>query len=135
MLKHLITKAVAIRKTHQHFQRLLPKEIRPHCKVMNITDDTLILQANSAICATRLRYLSSHLLKKLKIYDNCKNISDIHCHVRPCYNNELPVTSRFTKPQVKFSPETAQMIREIGSNIKHPKLKAALLSLGNSSRF
>ncbi|HLB57305.1 MAG TPA: DciA family protein, partial [Gammaproteobacteria bacterium] len=56
----------------------LPQEMIPHCRVMNVAHQTLILEADSATWATRVRYLTPTLLEQLSDH----SIKKIECRVR-----------------------------------------------------
>ena len=71
----------------------IPEKIIPHCRVMNITGKTLILQLDSGTFATRVRYLIPDLLKA---FERQKvPITTVQCRVRP---QEKKNNFRITSP-------------------------------------
>lgn len=62
---------------------LLPAPLGEHCYVAAVMDGRLILHADSAAWATRIRYLGPKLTASLKHQHGCQWLRDIHVKVRP----------------------------------------------------
>ena len=83
-LAYLVLKAKQLQTTQAALLTLLPTELAPHCWVMNISQEILVLGVNSPHWATRLRYLAPHLLPDLKrILPHLAPVTKIHAKVRP----------------------------------------------------
>lgn len=83
-LAHLVSKARQLTTIDEALQKILPTELAPHCRVMNITQDTLVIGVDNPHWATRLRYLSPNLLKDLQsLISHLKHLDKIRCKVRP----------------------------------------------------
>lgn len=80
-LKSIVEKANQITALDKALYHLLPPEVASHCQVMNITNKTLILQADSAAWATRVRYLIPSLLAAFS--QQKLPVTLIQCRVRP----------------------------------------------------
>lgn len=82
-LQYLVTKARQITTTDEALHRILPHELAPHCRTMNITANIIVIAVDSAVWATRLRYLAPELLKTLQQNSQLKHVTEIQCRVRP----------------------------------------------------
>jgi len=83
-LQYLVKKAREIVSTDEAIHRLLPEGLAPHCRTINVTPNHIIvIHVDSAIWATRLRYLVPDLLDQLHENSSFSHISDIHCRVNP----------------------------------------------------
>ncbi|WP_039669605.1 DciA family protein [Coxiella burnetii] len=80
-LRTIAQKANQIATLEKLLARFLPQELVPHCHVMNITGNTLILQLDSGAVAMRVRYLTPSLLEQLAQQE--VQLAAIQCHVRP----------------------------------------------------
>lgn len=80
-LKLIIQKANQIAALGKILENLLPSEIIPYCKVMNISHQTLILQLDNAAQATRVRYLIPNLIEAF--FQQKMPITSIQCRLKP----------------------------------------------------
>ena len=81
-LQKLVQKARLLLELDRFVQSWLPDDFRPHCRVMNLDYQTLVLGADNAALATRIQFMSSELLKLLKKEMNLPVILSIKCRVR-----------------------------------------------------
>ena len=87
-LKLIMQKAQQILAVKRLLNHILPQEIIPYYRIMNLSQETLILQLENAAWATRVRYLIPHLLKQF----SQKGIVGIHrvqCQIRPDLYTQL----------------------------------------------
>ncbi|WP_304985941.1 DUF721 domain-containing protein [Coxiella-like endosymbiont] len=80
-LKLIVQKAQQMLVVERFLNQILPLEIVPHCRIMNLSKGTLTLQLESPVWATRVRYLVPHLLEQLAQQNLA--IQRIQCRVRP----------------------------------------------------
>ncbi|WP_264435849.1 DciA family protein [Coxiella endosymbiont of Dermacentor marginatus] len=80
-LKLIVRKAKRILSVGKFLNQILPPEITPHYRIMNLSQETLILQLENAAWATRMRYLVPYLLEQFAQED--LGIYRIQCRVRP----------------------------------------------------
>ncbi len=81
-LQKLVEKAQLLLKLNVFVQNWLPEDFRPHCRVMNLDYQTLVLGADNAALATRIQFMSPDLLKLLKKEMNLPIVVSIRCRVR-----------------------------------------------------
>ncbi|MFV9988714.1 MAG: DciA family protein [Coxiella endosymbiont of Dermacentor nuttalli] len=84
-LRLIIRKAKRILSVERFLNQILPPEITPHYRIMNLSQETLILQLENAAWATRVRYLVPCLLRQFAQED--LRIYRIQCRVRPSLYN------------------------------------------------
>ncbi len=82
-LKYLVMKARQILAADETLYRLLPAELASHCRTMNVTTSTVIIEVDSAVWGTRLRYIVPELLEELQQDPRFNQVTDIYCRVRP----------------------------------------------------
>ncbi len=81
VLQQIVSKARNLSTLNQILKEILPKEVATHCRVINFDGPTLILEADSATWATRVRYLSAELTEQFLLRG--KEINKIECRVKP----------------------------------------------------
>jgi len=81
-LKKLLNKTKQLRKLDQDFQTILDPQLTKHCKIANLRNDCLIIIADNATWATRIRYMAPDLLEKLKNKPNFQQVKTIRCIIR-----------------------------------------------------
>ena len=62
----LVTRTRQLRRLTLEFRRHLDPELAPHCYISQIENDLLVVFVDSAAWATRLRFLVSQLVPKLR---------------------------------------------------------------------
>ena len=81
-LGQLLKKNQQLETINALVQPLLDEELALHCQVANFREGCLVLQADSAAWATRLRYQIPVLLQALRTPDRLPNIATIRLIVR-----------------------------------------------------
>lgn len=105
---------------------MLPRELVPYCKVQCLENDKLILTADSAVWATRLRLISANLLNSLQSFFPA--IKKIHIAVRPVQQKK----SKPAKKIQRVSTENAKIVSYAAKFVKNEKLKDSLVKLSKT---
>lgn len=133
VLHSFLHKAKKITAINKLLPQIFPTETLEHCQVMNISDENaLIIGVDSAVWATRLRFIEQILLEKLHAHKDGKEIKTIQYRVRganklheaKCHEASLPVCS-----PIPLTEKSHQIIYDLSSSISSPELKAVLLRL------
>lgn len=66
VLKQLLNKASTLKSLTQQLQDYLPEELKAHCSITEIKANVLVINVDSPVWATRLRYIQSQLLADLR---------------------------------------------------------------------
>ncbi|MBL1432347.1 MAG: hypothetical protein COC09_08275 [Gammaproteobacteria bacterium] len=82
-LSDLIAGASARMELTQHVTKYLPLAMHDHCWVTAINESELTIVTDSPAWASKLRYLSRDLIRKLKQETSLPNISFIKVKVSP----------------------------------------------------
>jgi hypothetical protein len=107
------------------YQSLHASQVLP-CRVANIKNgDTLLLQTDSPVWATRLRYQTPKLLETLRNTPEWGSIQHIRIQVRPAAH---PPRSRPSR-RINLSHQNATLLRTTAESLTDPRLKSALLRL------
>ena len=104
---------------------LLPKPLARHCQIVNWRNGVLIMGTDSAVWATRLRYLKPKIIHRLQRHPALQSIKDIMIRVQP-----TPPPFRTKRSfRVEMSPATAGMVFRLAGEINSPELSDALQRL------
>ncbi|QTS83763.1 DciA family protein [Coxiella endosymbiont of Amblyomma nuttalli] len=80
-LRFIVQRANQITALEKMLVNFLPSEVIPYCQVMNISHQTLTLQLDNAVWATRVRYLVPNLIEAFS--QQKMPIASIQCRVKP----------------------------------------------------
>ncbi len=121
-LERVVRRSEALRALDGRLQALLPPELRGRCRVANVRDDVIIVHAESAAWATRLRYLAQGLAQQL-LGENGR----MRIRVQPFH------ASRFQPPTPTRTPRlsgrAARALREAAERVSDEALGRALRRL------
>ncbi|MFA5627644.1 MAG: DUF721 domain-containing protein [Thiohalomonadaceae bacterium] len=110
-------------------RRCLDNEAAKHIQVAAFTDKTLIVQTDSAIWATRFRYLTPQLLQCLHETTHISQLQRLKIHVAPRAEPDKPILRPMT-----LSMENAAILDALADNIDHPALRHALQRLASRAK-
>lgn len=82
LLQGLLKQSNNLKSINDSVQRLLPEELQGHCVVSEYNQSSLIISAESAVWATRLRYISPELLTNLR-KDGHHALANIQIKIKP----------------------------------------------------
>ena len=80
-LGKVIQKAKKLLALDRYVQTILPAEFASFCHVMNVNQGTLVLGVSSAAIATRIRFMSSDLVREIQKKIEWQMIREIQCKV------------------------------------------------------
>jgi hypothetical protein len=121
----LISRARALGQLDALVHELIPPPLNQHCRVLALRDDTLIIAADSAVWAARLRYQSPQLTRQLASVSTL-NLRTVQVRVRGA--DPVPVT-RATTAKQSVSNGNSLALKRTARNITDARLKSALLRL------
>ena len=130
-LSNVLTYARYLTQLNSIFLNVLPKDIAPHCRLLNVKGNVLIVSADSGIWATRVRMIAPELLLGLKQLPEFAGIERVICRVRPSLfgNDVAKINSRLRNINQSrlLGPETANTIKACATSVQHAGLRAALI--------
>jgi len=130
-LADLVTTTRRLRRLNQQLLAVLDAPLTDHCQVARYDTEQLIIQVDSPVWASRLRYYIPTLLQELK-----KNIPDlqglksIKMHVAPA----RPAPVEKSPANREITPAASQNIHAMAEAIDDPALREALQRLGRPRR-
>ena len=110
-------------------QYLLADDLAAHCKVINLNNDCLMVEVDSAAWATRLHYGELELLQQLQSHPQGRCLQRIKCCVRPAHQHHEVKQGGGGTVATTLSEQSAQMIKETADSVTSEELKAALMRL------
>jgi hypothetical protein len=106
----------------------LPATIANQLFVSRISNSCLSLTCQSASIATRVRMLSSDVLKKLHQEDSLQSILHIQCKVGIDTRRTAP-TKKPTRPATSISTQSKKSIEQLAITLPDEELKSAVMKL------
>lgn len=128
-LNRLVHHCSRLQSLTRLIREFLPAPLNQHCQVANISDQQLILIADSSAWATMLYYQTNQLLDYLKQQPGLEHISNIRTRTRSPYHKSADVN-----PSPDRLPQySAVLIHELADSMSNPTLKKALQRLARHS--
>lgn len=125
----LVERARKLLRLEQTVLQILPQGLAAHCKVLNIRNKILVLEAPSSVWAARLRFAAPDLLRQLQS-GAALNVDTLQVRVRPALPEKPP--AHHAHPQI--SMENANLLAQTANSIEHRGLKEALFRLAAKAR-
>ena len=79
----IIRKAQLLLKIEQFMPDILPEGFDQYCRVMNLKEETLVIEVHNSAMATQLRYREDILINKMRAFAELQSVSRIQFLVRP----------------------------------------------------
>ena len=120
--QRLLRKAGQLEKLQLQLHQCLPASLAPHVQLANLRDGRLLLTADSAVWASKLRYLSVDLLQQLNAAG------------WPCQHIDIKVATVYAPPsaiKIKrvISEPAKRLLLQTAGHIDDPRLAASLEKL------
>jgi len=130
-LADLVTTARELRRLNQSLLSVLDQPLTDHCRIACCDTEQLVLQVDSPVWASRLRYYIPTLLQELKQnIPDLQGLKSIKIHVAPA----SPPPAEKPPPQREISPAASRDIHAMAEAIEDPALREALKRLGRPRR-
>ena len=126
-LSEIINQIARLQHLSQTLRGALPAPLEQHCQVANVRGQSLLLHADTAAWATRLRYMAPTLVTALQ-NQGYPGIQHITVKVRPRYNAPEPAV---TPRKRNMSQSSARILRDTADSLSDPAIKRALKRLAS----
>ena len=113
MFRQIMQRVDEIQLLQQIFSTIIPTELAKHCRVINIQGDSLVVGAEHAQWATRIRYSTPELLKQLSEHKQVPRINAIRVVVSP----PSSITTTKQVQRATLTEHQAQQILNMSENI------------------
>jgi len=124
-LAPLLQRTAALRQATDLVRARLGTPLGDHCQVANWRDGTLVVQADSAAWASRLRFLAPKILAALSETQGCLGLRKLKVIVRP--SDQTPGDTR--PRRFRLSARSASLLRDVGESTADAALRETLLRL------
>ncbi len=132
-LNVLLNKVRKIAELDKAVKASLSSPLCDHCHVANLRQGRLILQADSPVWGSKLRFESSSLLSKLRQESLFAGLVGIDFFVAPFSPPfDSPSTRKSAERRINpLSIKNRQLLRETAEKVTDPKLQAVLLAIAD----
>ncbi len=124
VLAHLFKHSLDIIQLGDAIKNRIGAPLNKHFCVANFSPETLVILADSAVWATRLRFRTAEILRIARNCPGLKDLQTVRIRVNP-----LPVEDTNREEPAHMSPATSRLLKEVAENTNDPDIKAALLKL------
>ena len=128
LLKSLSAESQRLNELLEIVRSHLPEPLANHCHSVSSGKNSLILYTESSAWASRLRFISRQLQKKLQ--DSGFGVDKITIRVSINRTRKTPNRERIRQ----LTPENAKLLQQIAENIPDEALKASLQRLSRHVR-
>ncbi len=131
-LNLLISQAKLLTQIGIIINQVINYQIAEHTEVVKIHNGQLTLICDSAVWATRLRYMEPQIIKKLTQFSITRQISKLEIKVRP-----LAFTAKKSEPlkrRAHLSQNAAEQMLQEAKAINDPQLQAAIQKLARHAK-
>jgi len=125
----LLERAQKLLRLEQTVLRILPEDLAPHCKVLNLRNKGLIVSATSSAWAARLRFAAPELVGQLRSHYSL-DVETLRIRIRPQTSDPRPLRRR----PPRLSRESASLLAQTAQDIEHHGLQEALFRLAAEAR-
>lgn len=129
-LLSLIEKINYLNGVNEVLQTIVDKPLILHCRVANIRQGAVIIEADSSAWATLLRYQLPCILQKFRATKGLESLSNIDCYVSPKVYE--PILAPKSIPAISL--QSAKILELTAQGIKHPALKATLQRIAGRAK-
>ncbi|MGD8576364.1 MAG: DUF721 domain-containing protein [Thiohalophilus sp.] len=130
-LADLVTTARELRQLDNLLSTVLDQPLTDHCRIARYDAETLVIQVDSPVWSSRLRYYIPTLLQELKQnIQSLQGLKSIKLHVAPI----LPAPAEKPPANREISPAASRDIQAMAEAIEDPDLREALLRLARPRR-
>ena len=111
---------------NQIWQTVISNELNEHTRVANFRKGYLIIECDSAVWATRLRYLLPDIKQELLNYPDLDSLVQIECSIQPAFHKQpMPLISL----PLTLSNTNAELLKNAAETIRTKPLQEALLRI------
>ncbi len=106
-------------------QEFLPANLKSHCTVANLSNQTLVLHSDAAVWATRLRYLTPEILNFMRTHCNQKSLKTIRIRVNPL--QQAPMVN--SRQKMTLTKSSADLFKQVANSVTDENLQKSLLNI------
>ncbi len=123
-LKYISVRTNKLKQLDSVLQKLLPQQLRGHCRLANITTNSIIVQTDSSQFASLLRFDAPRICKALS-----ENLNNSVTRLKVTVNANLRFAKQEKKTTKVLSSNAATSLQQVAEMIEDGNLKQALNKL------
>jgi len=120
--QQLLRRTNAIERLNSLLKQVVSSPLKEHCQAVGVAAGKLLIQTDSPVWASRLRYQQQGILALLKKNDELSFLTGLSIQVRPEAGKKNPTKRKAAAP----SADSAAQMDRLAEEIHDPKLKEAL---------
>lgn len=128
-IQSLIDKVQKIATLDEIVKSELSSPLREHCRIANLRQGKLIIQADSPVWGSKLRFELTTLLSNLRKQPRFASLAGIDFFVAPFPTISTKESEPSHKKTSNISSKHRQLLRETADKVSDPKLKAVLKAI------
>jgi hypothetical protein len=128
-LNYLTERSQKLIQLNSVLQKVLPKQLYGRCRLANITKDSLVIQTDTAQCASLLRFDAPRICKAMNEHIN-HQVTRLNVKV----NANIRYAQTAPKIERKLPISAAQSIKQMADVIEEGPLKSALNRLAQRKK-
>ena len=114
------------------WQQRVEMNLAQHTRVANYRENTLIIEADSPVWTTRLRFLIPDLINQLTKHFEFRHLKKIDWYIRP--TEEKKLDTKISKAKLKLTEQNADIIKQTAQTITNTYLQQALRDLAKHGK-
>jgi len=123
----LVAQAKFLDTTHKALAKQLGSPMNHHCRLAKISSDTIVLQTDSSVWYSKLRFLSPDIVTFFRTEYGMSTITKVRIYVNP---PELPHDKPGKRPQMPHN--VAELLHSVAEATENPVLREAWLRLARN---
>lgn len=127
LVPQLMARARELQRLEKVVLDRLPQALQAHCRMANLREGTLVLQADSPVWGARLRYSVPNLLRELSRTGGMPRVKRIEILVRP---TRVTLVRHRNEPR-RLGARSALLLREVAASTEDPDLRRAWTKLAS----
>lgn len=131
VLAYIQNKVTQLKKLNQIWQVEISADLAEHTRVANFREGYLIVECDSAVWATRLRYLLPDVTANLLKHPDLRDLTHIEWNIQPQFH---ATSSQHSKIAPLISSASAQLLKNAADNITVKSLQEALLRISSNEK-
>lgn len=133
-LKTLYMHIKKISILNKHLSQYLVMPLKNHCTVAHYNNDILLINTDSSVWATKLRYCVPDILHIAKLKWGLSNLKTVRVNISPISNHHSTFTETVYNKKLALSKRSADFIESIAESIEDVSIKNALLRISNHGK-
>ena len=131
VLAFIQSKVLQLIALNKIWQTEITRDLAEHTRVANFRDGYLIIECDSAVWATRLRYILPDITQKLLKHRDLRDLTHIEWNIQPLFHTP---NTQLSQPPPMLSSASAALLKNAADTIQVKPLQEALLRIAQHEK-